>query len=82
MACETGPERVRGTVLAVEARSIGRADAVTVRTDDGRELRFQVDPRVDWTPGHLREHAALGEPVIVEYTRAGDGLLAVRIDDG
>jgi hypothetical protein len=37
---------------------------------------------VDWTPGHLREHMALGEPIVVEFTRQPDGLLATRIDDG
>jgi len=84
-ACQTqpGPERVRGIVIAVQASSLARADAITIRTDDGRELTFRVDPGVDMTPGHLREHMTLGEPVVVEFTRSPDGsALAVRIQDG
>jgi hypothetical protein len=81
-AQQGGPERVRGLIIAIEARSIAQADAVTVRTDDGRELVFRVDPAVDVSPGHLREHMTLAEPVVVTYQMEGDGLLAVRIDDG
>ena len=76
------PQRARGVVIAVEARSLARADRVTVRTSDGRELSFQVDPSVNWTPGHLREHMAQGEPVVVEFTRRAEGLVALRIEDG
>jgi hypothetical protein len=80
---QPGPERVRGNVIAVQASSLARADAITIRTDDGRELTFRVDPGVDMTPGHLREHMTLGEPVVVGYTRAPDGsAVAVRIEDG
>ncbi len=80
---QPGPERVRGNVIAVQASSLARADAITVRTEDGRELTFRVDPGGDMTPGHLREHMTLGQPVVVEYTRTPDGdLVAVRIEDG
>ena len=83
MACAGEPRegRVQGVVVAVEARSVARADAFTLRGDDGRERVFRVDPRVDWTPGHLREHAALGEPVVVGWTRADGALVAVRVRD-
>jgi hypothetical protein len=77
-----GPERVRGVVVAVDARSIARADGLTVRAEGGQEYHLRVDPSVDWTPGHLREHMALGEPIVVEFRRQADGLLATRIDDG
>jgi hypothetical protein len=69
-------------VVAVEARSVARADGLTLRAEGGQEYHFRVDPSVDWTPGHLREHMALGEPIVVEFTRPPDGLLATRIDDG
>ncbi len=83
-ACQAraGPERVRGLVIAVEAHSLARADRLTLRTEDGRELVFLVDASVDWTPGHLREHMVLGAPVIVEYVSRPEGLVAVRLDDG
>ena len=81
-AQQGGPERVRGVIVAVEARLVAQAESVTVRTDDGRELVFRVDPAVDVSPGHLREHMTLAEPVLVTYRVEGDGLLALRIDDG
>jgi hypothetical protein len=65
----------------VQARSIAAAEAITLRTDDGRELVLRVDAGTDVTPGHLREHMTLGEPVLVTYRQTPDGLLATRIDD-
>ncbi len=79
---QSNVERVTGVVIAVTARSIAQAESVTVRTDDGRELTFLLDPAVDVTPGHLREHMTLAEPVIVIYRTTAEGLLAIRIDDG
>ena len=76
-----GPQTVRGVVVAVEAHSIARADTLTLRADDGRDLQFRVAPEVDWTPGHLREHAALGDPVVVTFVREDDTLVAVRLAD-
>jgi hypothetical protein len=75
-------QQVRGVVIAVEPLSVARAAGVTVRSVDGRELRFAVAAEVSVTPGHLREHMAQGEPVIVEYRTQGNELLAIRIDDG
>jgi len=78
---QTGVQQARGLVVNVQARSIAVTEAVTVRTDDGRELTFRVDPGVDVTPGHLREHMTLAQPVLVTYEQTPDGLLATRIDD-
>ncbi len=84
LACQGtgGPQQVRGVVVNVEATSIARATGLTVRGPDGRDYHFRVDPSVDWTPGHLREHMALGQPVVVQYRQEGDDLLAIGIDDG
>jgi hypothetical protein len=72
---------VRGLITAVEARDIGHAAAITVKGQDGRDYRFQVDDAVDMTPGHLREHMTFGQPVTVYYRRLGDALLAIRLTD-
>jgi hypothetical protein len=84
LACNLAapPRTVRGVVLSVEATTPARATAITLRADNGEEYRLLVAPGVNMTPGHLREHMALGEPVVVELTRGADGLVAVRIDDG
>jgi hypothetical protein len=78
---QAGPQQFRGRIVNVQARSIAETETITLRTDDGREVELRVDKAVAVTPGHLREHMALGDPVAVSYTQGPDGLLAVRIDD-
>lgn len=75
--------RVRGVVTNVQARDIGHASTITVRTADGREILFHVDDNVDphWTPGHLRDHMLLGEAITILYRRDGDRLVAYQIAD-
>jgi len=74
---------VRGVLTSVEARDIGHAASVTVRTADGKDQRFLVDASVEgkWTPGHLRDHMMFGQGVTVYYRRAGDALVAYKIVD-
>jgi hypothetical protein len=78
---QAGPQQARGLIVNVQARSIVATEAITLRTDDGRELTLRVDAAADMTPGHLREHMTLGEPVLVTYQQTPEGLLATRIDD-
>ena len=59
------PIVVRGTVTRVDARDIGHASVIAVRTSEGQEWQFAVDDAVDMTPGHLREHMMFGELVTV-----------------
>jgi len=40
-----------------------------------------VDPSVDMTPGHMREHMAFGQPVTVSYRRDGSKLVATQVTD-
>ena len=65
----------------VQARDIGHAEAIAVRSADGREWRFRVADSVDMTPGHLREHATFGQPVTVYYRQEGAELVATRVTD-
>ncbi|MGH2354948.1 MAG: hypothetical protein ACRDJN_25335, partial [Chloroflexota bacterium] len=81
LTVQSSEPQLRGLVTNVVARDIGHAESITVRAADGREARFQVDPAVEWTPGHLREHMTFGEPVTVYYRQEGSGLLAVRVTD-
>ena len=70
-------------MVGVEARDIGHAAAILVRSTDGKETRFLIDPSVDpkWTPGHLRDHMMFAQPLTIHYRRAGDALVAYRITD-
>lgn len=75
------PPSARGQIVGVESLDIGHARSLTLRTNDGRQLVFLVDASVDMTPGHMREHMTLGQPVTVDYRRAGGDLVATRLTD-
>jgi hypothetical protein len=67
------PHTVRGVLLDVESPGIQRVDSFTLRTNDGQELQFSASPDFNqgvahlMTPGHMRQHMALGDPVEVTY---------------
>jgi hypothetical protein len=81
LASRSGEARVRGVVTEVVARDIGHAESITLRAEDGRELRFVIPPEELKTPGHLREHMTYGQPLIVHYRREGETLVATRLED-
>ena len=79
-ACSTPPtasaqtHTVRGVLLDVESPGIQKVDSFTLRTDDGQELQFSTAPDFNnqsvahvMTPGHMRQHMALADPVEVTY---------------
>ena len=78
-ACSTPPaasaqtHTVRGVLLDVESPGIQKVDSFTLRTDDGQELQFSTTPDFNqgvahlMTPGHMRQHMALADPVEVTY---------------
>ena len=78
----------RGVLIDVESPSLQKVDSFTLRTDDGQELHFVAAPNFNvgathiMTPGHMRQHMALGDPVSVEYQVASDGsLVALNATD-
>ncbi len=75
------PPTARGVLVDVQILDIGHARSFTLRSSDGRERNFEVDPSVDMTPGHMREHMAFGEPVSVTYRRDGTRLIATQVAD-
>jgi len=78
---------VRGVLLDVVSPSIQQVDSFTLRTDDGRELSFHTAPDFNrgvahvMTPGHMRQHMALADPVVVTYREDGDKLIALSATD-
>ena len=77
-ACSAPPataqtHTVRGVLLDVESPGIQKVDSFTLRSDDGQELHFSTAPDFNqgvahlMTPGHMRQHMALGDPVEVTY---------------
>lgn len=74
-------------LLDVVSPSFSQLDRFTLRTDDGRELTFVAAPDFNagathaMTPGHMRQHMALGDPVVVTYRQESTGLVALSATD-
>lgn len=83
VACrqDVRPGEVRGVVTDVRISSFTQIQGFSLRTDDGTAYEFIVEGNVGITPGHLREHMLLGDPVVVAI-RYDDGLvIATHVDD-
>jgi hypothetical protein len=76
-----------GVLLEVESPSIQRIERFTLRTDDGQEVTFSAAPDFNanashaMTPGHMRQHMALADPVEVTYRDDNGALVAVTAVD-
>ncbi len=83
-----GPtQTVHGVLLDVEAPSIDKVNSFTLRTDDGQELHFVTAQNFNqgvahlMTPGHMRQHMALADPVEVTYRDDNGTLVALTAVD-
>jgi hypothetical protein len=78
---------VRGVLLDVESPSIQKVDSFTLRSSDGQELHFVTAPNFNqgvshvMTPGHMRQHMALADPVEVTYREESGSLVALTAVD-
>ena len=74
-------------LVDVQSPSIQRLESFTLRTVDGRELVFSAAPNFNagvahaMSPGHMREHMALADPVTVTYREEGGRLVALSATD-
>jgi len=88
-ACNSAPktQTARGVLLDVVSPSIAKVDRFTLRTDDGQLLDFVADPNFNvgathaMTPGHMRQHMALADPVLVTYRDDSGTLVALNATD-
>jgi hypothetical protein len=76
---------VSGVVIDIEQSNPVTVTRFTIRTIDDEELTFTVG-ELDlsdggFRAGHLREHQATTQPVLVDYRREGGELVAVRLED-
>jgi hypothetical protein len=80
-------QTVRGVLLDVTSTNLSQVDGFTLRADDGRELAFTVGPNFNanvshaMTPGHMRQHMALADPVLVNYREQDGKLVALSATD-
>jgi hypothetical protein len=74
-------------LLDVQTSGPQKLDQFSLRTDDGRELTFVTASDFNagaahaMTPGHMRSHMALAEPVSVTYRDERGTLVAVAAAD-
>ena len=83
-ACVPAVKSFTGIVTAVEGSGPADVDSVTVRTNDGQVLTFDVmrlDLNNGLPPAHLREHLATGVPIVVEYVIENGRNVALRYND-
>jgi hypothetical protein len=83
-----GTRTARGILVDVQGASLQRAESFTLRTDDGRDMvfkpaqEFNVGVSHAMTPGHMRQHMALAEPVTITYREELDGsMIALSATD-
>jgi len=73
-----------GVIVAVDSRGLDDVRTITLRTDDGAILVFDLRglrSTATFPLGHLAEHQATADPVVVTF-RVEDGLLvATAVDD-
>lgn len=74
-------------LLEVSSSGLQKVDSFTLRADDGRELTFVPAPNFNadathaMTPGHMRQHMALADPVLVTYREENGELVALSAVD-
>ena len=84
VGCSSGEEvkEVRGIVRDVQAASITEVRSLTVEDDAGKLWEFTAREQfADYTPSHLREHAAVGAPLTVRFVEENGELVIVEITD-
>ena len=70
---------VAGVITSIDSQGVDKVRGFTLRTRSGVDLTFvigQLDNGVEFPPGHLAEHQASLEPVLV-YFKVDDGRLVV-----
>jgi hypothetical protein len=73
-----------GIVIDVDAAGLTEVRGFTLRTDAGEELDYRLgslENGAEFPPGHLVEHVATAEPVLVFYREEGGDRVAYRIED-
>jgi hypothetical protein len=80
----TDAPTVDGIVVGVESAGLANVSGFSLRTDDGRTLRFglsSLGDAVQFPPGHLGEHLANSVRVRVWYRDAAGRLDALWLED-
>jgi len=75
---------IEGVVVHVESTGLDSVTGFTLRAIDGRTYDFvlgRLQNGSQFPPGHLAEHAATSEPILVTFEGFGSKIIAIRLDD-
>jgi hypothetical protein len=75
---------VAGVVTSINSQGLDKVKGFTLRTRSGVDLTFvigQLDNGADFPPGHLAEHQASLEPILVWFKTEGDKLVVYHLED-
>ncbi len=78
------PTAVEGVIVAIDGSGLADVRGFTLRRPGGETLDFrlgELENGNEFPPGHLAEHQATAEPVVVYYRMEGDERFAVRLED-
>jgi len=76
--------RVEGVIVAVDSSSLADIRGFTLRQKGGETLGFllgELENGDTFPPGHLAEHQATAQPVVVYFRMEGNERFAVRLED-
>jgi hypothetical protein len=75
---------VAGVITSIDSQGVAKVKGFTLRTRSGVDLTFvigQLDNGVEFPPGHLAEHQASLEPVLVYFKAEGGKLVVYHLED-
>jgi hypothetical protein len=83
---EVPPARspVAGVITSIDSQGLDKVNGFTLRTRSGVDLTFvigQLDNGAEFPPGHLAEHQASLEPVLVYFKAEGGKLVVYHLED-
>lgn len=73
-----------GVIVGVDSAGLDRVRGFTLRTETGATVAFSIgnlENGAAFPPGHLVEHQATAQPILVWYQTEGDLRVAIRLED-
>jgi hypothetical protein len=75
---------IAGIVTAVDSAGLSQVKGFTLRTVGGEDLKFvlgTLENGTEFPPGHLAEHMAAADPILVYFRPENGALVVYRLED-
>jgi hypothetical protein len=73
-----------GLVTNIDSEGLDKVKGFTLRASNGEDLTFvlgTLENAAEFAPGHLAEHMAAADPVLVYFRLENGALVVYRLDD-